>query len=99
MNTNLPTSDQCEEIFHATLRAGDPKGVESALTLLAVQDPHRAQELLDLTRAALAVAREDPSTQGCLRCGRSGGELSENGCPSCGPDAVINPLTGLKEER
>lgn len=25
----------------------------------------------------------------CVRCARSGGELSENGCPSCGPDAEI----------
>lgn len=25
----------------------------------------------------------------CLNCGRSGGELTENGCPSCGPNAEI----------
>jgi hypothetical protein len=25
----------------------------------------------------------------CRRCGRSGGELTENGCPTCGPHAPI----------
>ncbi len=25
----------------------------------------------------------------CRGCGRAGGELTENGCPSCGPDASI----------
>lgn len=51
------TADDCERIFHAALKAGDTRGVEAALTVLAVRDPHRAQELFDLTRAALVVAR------------------------------------------
>ncbi len=25
----------------------------------------------------------------CQRCSRAGGELTENGCPTCGPDAEI----------
>lgn len=33
----------------------------------------------------------------CSRCARSGGELTENGCPTCGPSvrivAVIEPKT------
>jgi hypothetical protein len=33
----------------------------------------------------------------CAGCARSGGELTENGCPSCGPDtqvvSVIEPKT------
>jgi hypothetical protein len=50
------TADQCEEIFHAALSAGDARGAEAALTVMAVRDPHRAQELLDLTRVALHLA-------------------------------------------
>lgn len=52
----LFTPDQCEEIYHAALGAGDIRGVEAALTVMAVQDPHRAQRLMDLTRMALIVA-------------------------------------------
>jgi hypothetical protein len=50
------TPDQLEEIFHAALGAGDIRGVECALTVLAVRDPHRAQRLMDLTRMVLIVA-------------------------------------------
>lgn len=49
------TPDECEQIFHAALGAGDIRGVEAALTLLAVQDPHRAQHLVDLTKMALMI--------------------------------------------
>lgn len=51
------TADQLEEIFHEVLKRGDAKGVEATLTMLAVKDPHRAQRLLDLTRAALVVVK------------------------------------------
>lgn len=51
------TAGHCEDIFHAALKAGDARGVEAALMLLAVRDPHRAQVLLDITRFALDVAR------------------------------------------
>lgn len=54
---DLPTPEQCERIFHAALGAGDTRGVDAALRCLAVQDPHRAQELLDLTRAGLDVVQ------------------------------------------
>lgn len=30
-----------------------------------------------------------PGRRQCRGCGRSGGELTENGCPSCGPSADI----------
>jgi hypothetical protein len=52
----MPSVDQCEQIFHAALAAGDLRGVEAALTIMAVQDPHRAQRLVDLAQAALHIA-------------------------------------------
>jgi hypothetical protein len=48
---------QCEDLFNAALAEGDARGVEAALTLLAVRDPHRAQVLLNSVRLALAVTR------------------------------------------
>lgn len=50
------TAEDCERIFHAALGEGDTRGVEAALRILAVKDPHRAQYLMDLTRAALAIS-------------------------------------------
>jgi hypothetical protein len=49
------TADTLEEIFHAALGKGDAKGVEAALTLMAIKDPHRAQRLLDGLREAVEV--------------------------------------------
>lgn len=48
-----PTPEQCEQIILAALREGDIKGVEAALICLAVQDPHRAEELIDTLEIAL----------------------------------------------
>lgn len=48
----------CETIFHAALAAGDTRGVEAALTLLAVKDPPRAGLLYNTLRVGLAIARE-----------------------------------------
>ena len=48
-----------ELLFHAALGDGDTRGVEAALRLLAVADPHRCRELIDLTRMALIVAGAD----------------------------------------
>ncbi len=56
------TAEDCERIFHATLKAGDPQGVHAALTLLAVRDPHRAQELLDIVNLGLEMAKLGPTT-------------------------------------
>lgn len=53
-----PTAAQYEKIFHAALTAGDVKGVEGALIGLALKDPHRAQDLLDITRIGLKVASD-----------------------------------------
>lgn len=48
----------CEAIFHAALAAGDTRGVEAALALLAVRDPNRAGLLYDTLRVGLAIAQE-----------------------------------------
>lgn len=50
------TADQCEQIYHAAMAAGDIDGVYAALTAMAVRDPHRAQDLKDLTLLCLRVA-------------------------------------------
>lgn len=49
--------DTCERIFHAALAAGDFKGVEAALTVMAPQDPHRAELLFNTLKVGLAIAR------------------------------------------
>jgi hypothetical protein len=51
------TVEQCEQIFHAALKAGDARGVEAALLVMAPQDPERAQVLLDSVRVGLAIAQ------------------------------------------
>lgn len=58
------SADQCERIFRAALSAGDMVGVEAALRVLAVRDPHRAERLMDLTRMALIVADSAAQTKG-----------------------------------
>ncbi|MEU7677933.1 hypothetical protein AB0C42_24335 [Micromonospora taraxaci] len=73
-------ADTCERIFHAALAAGDFKGVEAALTVMAPQDPHRAELLFNTLKVGLAMAEHRPR---CRGCGRSSGGLTENGCPSC----------------
>jgi hypothetical protein len=50
------TPDLCEAAFHAALKAGDARGVEAALTVMAPQDADRAKRLLNSVRAALALA-------------------------------------------
>lgn len=50
---DLPSVDRCVEIFHAALGAGDTEGVHAALLCLAVQDPRRAQELIDTAKTGL----------------------------------------------
>jgi hypothetical protein len=61
----LPTADQAEQMFHAAIKAGDTEGVHAALVALAVRDPHRAQDLLDMTKIALKVA-SDPKLRPML---------------------------------
>ena len=56
MSAHQYSPDDLERIFHASLAAGDTRGVEAALTLLAHLDPRRAQRLFDDTKRALAIA-------------------------------------------
>jgi len=51
-----PDPDACERIFHAALSAGDARGVEAALLVLAPQDPERARRLYDALAVAVRVA-------------------------------------------
>lgn len=50
------TPDVLVQMFHAALAAGDVRGVEAALKVLAVRDPHRAQELHDALELGLEIA-------------------------------------------
>lgn len=61
------TADDCERIFHAALSKGDVQGVEAALRVMAVKDPHRAQRLMDLTRMALIIADSRSASGGEVR--------------------------------
>jgi hypothetical protein len=63
--SRLPSPADLEVAFHAALTAGDAKGVEAALMLMAPQDPQRAQMLLDLLHVAVVVAQasEEPITE------------------------------------
>lgn len=56
MGSPILSPADCELIFRAALKAGDAKGVEAALRVMALQDPHRAQELLGLLHVALVLA-------------------------------------------
>jgi hypothetical protein len=57
--TDLPTADQCEQVFHAALGQGDTAGWSNSLRILIVHDPHRAERLIDLARVALGVAEKE----------------------------------------
>jgi hypothetical protein len=100
VSPELLTAADCERIFHERLEAGDPQGVHAALTLLAVRDPHRAQTLLDLTRAALHIAKAPAAkcagvsatwcpVHGDCRCPERddgmGRTLTDPGCPLHAP--------------
>ncbi len=52
--------DVLERIFHAALAAGDARGVEAALMVMAPIDPHRAERLFEATKGALALASGEP---------------------------------------
>jgi Lon protease-like protein len=59
---DLTNPDTLEAIFHAALKAGDARGVEAALTVMAPIDPRRAERLLEATRAGVALATGQPVT-------------------------------------
>ena len=51
------SADDLEAMFRAALQAGDAKGVEAALLLMAPMDPHRADYLLECLKLGLDLAR------------------------------------------
>lgn len=53
MTDQLPSPDVLEEIVHRALKDGDAKGVHAALLLMAGQDPHRAESILDTIKVGL----------------------------------------------
>lgn len=57
----LPSAEQCEQIFHAALKAHDMEGVVTALCILAVQDPHRASDLLEMLNLGLWLSDQRDS--------------------------------------
>ncbi len=59
---DLTNPDTLEAIFYAALKAGDARGVEAALTVMAPIDPYRAERLLNAVRAGLAIAAGKPVT-------------------------------------
>lgn len=49
------TPGQLEAVIHAALKDRDFQGVEAALRLLALEDPHRAREILDTLNLAVSL--------------------------------------------
>ena len=58
MRSDLPTPDVLEKIFHAALEQRDMEGVGHVLRLMAVQDPRRAQLLMDTLNVGIAISKE-----------------------------------------
>ncbi len=57
MSTPLPSPDVLETIVHRALATRDMQGVVYALKLMAVQDPHRAQLILDTIDLGISISR------------------------------------------
>lgn len=53
------TADELERILAVAVRERDMQGVEHALRLLAVTDPHRAEAAMDTMRLGLHLAGRD----------------------------------------
>jgi len=50
------SADVLAEVVRRSLHDADMQGVDAAMRLLVLKDPHRAQELLDTMRLGLALA-------------------------------------------
>lgn len=55
--SDLPSVDVLEKILHKCLEERDMEGVGHVMKLIAVQDPHRAQLLLDTMKVGIATRR------------------------------------------
>lgn len=60
-DATLPTGEQLQAVIVAALDQGDIKAVDSALTVMAVVDPHRCERVMETMRLGLAIAAP-PST-------------------------------------
>lgn len=54
---DLPSVEVLEKILHKCLKERDIEGVGHVLKLIAVQDPHRAQLLMDTMKVGIAIRR------------------------------------------
>jgi hypothetical protein len=52
------TPDQLEKCVHRALKARDVQAVEGYLQLMALKDPHRAQDLIDTLKVGIRLAKE-----------------------------------------
>lgn len=59
---SMLTADECEQIIRAALPARDMETIAAALTVMAVQDPHRAKTVHDTLRLGidLTTKQETP---------------------------------------
>jgi hypothetical protein len=55
--SDLPSVEVLETILHKCLEERDIEGVGHVLKLIAVQDPHRAQLLMDTMKVGIAIRR------------------------------------------
>lgn len=58
MTDAMPSPEALEGVFHMALEAGDVRGVDAALRLLAVKDPGRAKRLYDDLSTAIDLAHQ-----------------------------------------
>lgn len=56
--TDLPSVAVLETILAKSIEERDWKGVDASMRLIAVQDPRRAQILLDTMKVGIAISRE-----------------------------------------
>ena len=58
------TPDQLEACIHRALERHDVQAVEGYLLLMALKDPHRAQDLIDTLKVGLRLAKEQQPSEG-----------------------------------
>jgi hypothetical protein len=55
---DLPSVEVLETILQRSIETHDWEGVDASLKLIAVQDPHRAQTLMETMKVGIAISRE-----------------------------------------
>lgn len=98
----------CELIVHGALRAGDTRGVVEGLKLLATKDPRRAQELFEIVKTAVDIAKSGPEGRagiaaelrtiaGTVERSADGSGASAAGCVFCAIVAGTSPANVVAE--